>query len=153
EGAGRVPSALATAGKGPVSKTAANRRPSQQLRAAAARSTRSITDFALLACACLGRACPSRLALALADRLADWTGFVGGKHVARAAYGLDDLRVVGIGFDLAAQTGDADVDAAVEGLGAAPMGKVQELIARQILMHLSSHHLPSARIGETVMVE
>src|SRR3546814_19696590 len=51
--------------------------------------------------------------------------------VAGAAHGLDDLRLGRIALDLAADAGDADVDAAVEGLPVAIVREVQELVAGQ----------------------
>src|SRR5688500_8090962 len=39
-------------------------------------------------------------------------GSVRGQHVADAAHGLEIARVLRIGFELAAQTGDLDVDGA-----------------------------------------
>src|SRR3546814_16628077 len=61
----------------------------------------------------------------------DCSALRGRVDVAGAAHGLDDLRLGRIALDLAADAGDADVDAAVEGLPVAIVREVPELVAGQ----------------------
>ena len=65
-----------------------------------------------------------------ADRFrVDRPGGSPGVDVAHAADGLDELGVLGVGFELAAEAGDAVVDGAVVALVVARRGEADELVA------------------------
>src|SRR3954447_1566186 len=53
------------------------------------------------------------------------------EHVAAAAHRGDDARLRRIRLDLAPETPDLDVDAAIEGLRRAPLAEIEQLIARE----------------------
>src|SRR6476661_1523961 len=53
------------------------------------------------------------------------------EYVAFAAYSADELRVLGIGFDLLTQTQDAKVYAAIERVPIVLSAQVQDALARQ----------------------
>src|SRR5262249_40376742 len=63
-------------------------------------------------------------------------GVVGrwGKDISRAAHGLDERRIVGIGFELAPQPADLDIDGAVEGTRLAVAREVQQAVPAQYLI-------------------
>src|SRR5690606_35448292 len=59
------------------------------------------------------------------------SGASGHQHVADAAQGTDDLRLLRVVLELAAQAGDADADGAIEGVPVAVLGQVEQLVAGQ----------------------
>ena len=62
------------------------------------------------------------------------------QDVARPAHRLDDLRVIGVGFELLAQAADLHVDRAVEGPGRAAARVLDQEVARQHPAGMTGEH-------------
>src|ERR1700730_3930164 len=67
-----------------------------------------------------------------------------GKQVAPTAYGTNDRRAGRIGFDLAADAHDAQVDGTVESLGIAGICQFQQSVARENPLRIGGEDLEQA---------
>ena len=72
---------------------------------------------------------------------------VGGKHVAAAPDGLDQLRVAAVGLDLAAQAADLVVDRAVEQVRLAALDHVEQAVAVEHLARVVEERHQQAELG------